>query len=222
MILRWAFLLATPLFACTTDEEDGPPEPPDTVPLTVLEVKLTLDSTVKQGTLRVVAEDPDGPVTIFCGAPFEGAAFDSFIVTRPYADLRFYEQPVVRTECLVSQGRLALRRVASTTVPYLMDRPPSITRAQPPVFYVGTPTPWPHTFADDWGLTTIQVFVAPDTTGPCVLPSFVQDTMAITGQHKDSTLVITVPTVGLHCVVIGTKDDAGRGVTLSSRVNVLP
>ena len=55
-----------------------------------------------------------------------------------------------------------------------------------------------------------------------MLPPFVQDTMAITGRHKDTTLVITVPTAGPHCVVIGTKDDAGHGVEHSALVNVLP
>src|SRR5439155_4568494 len=71
-------------------------------PPVILENRIVLGSSAKLGWLRLVTQDPDGPVAVECGGAFEGVGEDSLVVSRPFADLR--SQRYLSTACNATQG----------------------------------------------------------------------------------------------------------------------
>ena len=198
------------------------PENSNLGPPVILENRIVLDSSAKLGWLRLVTQDPDGPVAVECGGAFEGAGEDSLVVSRPFADLR--SQRYLSTACNATQGDTTVTTFAIMEDEYPLDNPAVLEPPdQPTSLRVGVPSAWPVRATDDWALGEVWFGIAPGHFPDCTTHWTRVATLVGAGRTViDTTLTATFDTAGFHCVVIGAEDDLSQGRATSYEVEVSP
>jgi hypothetical protein len=216
---RLVVLLVVQSLACG-EPNSVPPDRANLGAPVIVDSGITLDSSAKLGQLRLVTQDPDGPVQVTCDGAFSGAAADSLVITRPFAELRFHRW--LFTLCHATEGDSTITVSAAIDDEYAIDDIPAVDLPNlPSAIQSGEPSSWPVRVSDDWGLHEYWLAIAPGSYIDCTLHWARVGTWAGAGRTAiDTTLIVTFPTAGPYCVVIGTSDDVGRVVGYNYEVVV--